>query len=824
MFGGRRGSGWGAAAVVLGLFGTALPAPAPALVIDPTYDSTVSSNANAAQIEASFNTIIAQFEALYVNPVTVNVTLHLEAGSFLGENDTVQATTTYSTFRTDLSNTATANNTPAMTALGAGGSLPNQTTVPVNSGRDTTNTIQLSAANARALGISANPASDATLLISNSFPIQFSRVDGQIGIDNYDFVGAAEHELDEILGLGSALVCNNGGAACPDSMLPSTVRPEDLLRYDQNGARSFTFSSAALAFASINNGSADLIQLNQDFNGDYGDFFSRDFPGTTQDQNAPCVALVQNAFSCNGQVSSVGRSSVETQLLAAMGWNPRFSTAAASTVWLVNCTAGTIASSGAVVTASTPVTNPLGTLLGSPSGKGTFATLPIAGDTIEITGICVEDVTVSTSGLTITDHEGPDGTAADTSDADGVQGQIEIAGAQQIVISGLSLGNFSGAFSFNAAADLATLFVHDGAMVVLLHTDVANSPSYGVLVRRQGQISLLDDRVFFSGFNSGFPGVAVLTNAKAVFGADDGSLFTLVQGSGGDGVVASIGSSVIFHAAQLTTNGGRQLHLQGTSSARLSGSGVTIDMGACQAAHAAACAAAIEATGSSTLRIEQGATVTATDSGSVVAAIAVNQGSSVLLQGATIKAQAGAPATVSATENSVIALAGGNMICAGTACDNTATGTAIVLDHVSTLIQVPPTEFGYSAAQDALFGSGSVQLQSTVDLGLGTIGGGGPPSLAWTTPSSAAISVAQNSSFRLSGGVSIAGTGGVKLSQGSNGFFTLANGGTNTVAGTVICPFVAVAASHVIGNTAVSPNVAVAHTFDNASSPQCLPF
>ncbi len=628
-----------------------------------------------------------------------------------------------------------------------------------------------------------------------------------------------------MLGLGSSLTAC-GNAQCSDSSLPTVIRPEDLYRYAPNSTtRSFSYSSSASAFVSIDGGHTDLIQLNQDFEGDYGDFFSRDFPGTPQDQNAPCTAIVQNAFSCNGQVASVGRSSVETQLLAAMGWNPRFSTAAASTVWLVNCTAGTIASTGTVTTASTPVTNPLGALLGTPSGKGTFATLPVAGDTIEITGICVQDVTVSTSGLTITDHEGPDGTAADTSDADGVQGQLEINAAQQIVISGLLLGDFGGSFSFANPADLATLFVHDGATVVLLHSDVVNSPQYGMLARREAQVSLFDDRFIFNGFSSGAPGVGVLTNSKAVFGADDGSLSITVQGNGGDGVVAGVGSSVIFHAADLNTNGDRQLFVESGSSARLSGSDVTVELGACQSTHGVACGTAIEATGASMLRIEQGASVKALDSSSVVSAVAVHQSSALLTQGAAIKARAGTPATVTATENSVIALAGGNMICAESAsmtCDTTVTGTAIVLDHVSTLLQVAPAQFGYTPAQDALFGSATVQLQSTVDLGLGLVGG--QPSLAWTTPSATGVTVVQNSSFRLQGGTSITGNGGVTLGQASNGFFNATAGGTNSVTGKVTCVFTNIPSSHITGNNAVTPSVVLATSFASATSPQCLPF
>ena len=247
----------------------------------------------------------------------------------------------------------------------------------------------------------------------------------------------------------------------------------------------------------------------------------------------------------------------------------------------------------------------------------------------------------------------------------------------------------------------------------------------------------------------------------------------------------------------------------------------------CAAIHGFACGNAIVAVGSSTVRIEGGATVTALDSGSPAAqAIVLAQGSSLLTQGATIQALDSAAATITAGENSVVALAGGNTICSvkSGACDSTTDGTALVIDHVSTLMQVPAAEFGYTAAQDLIFGNATAQLQSTIDLGSGSVGG--QPSIAWTVQnaSTGGIAVAQNSSFRLNGGVSISGTGGVRLSQGSNGFFNISSGGTNSVSGGITCPFTAIAGAHVVGQTAVTPNVALATSFLGATTPKCLPF
>ena len=79
-----------------------------------------------------------------------------------------------------------------------------------------------------------------------------------------------EHEIDEVLGLGSSL-----------PRTPSeTIFPEDLFRYDASGNRSFTTNSLAKAFFSIDT-TTDLAQFdNQNDGGDFGD-------GPRQDRSGP---------------------------------------------------------------------------------------------------------------------------------------------------------------------------------------------------------------------------------------------------------------------------------------------------------------------------------------------------------------------------------------------------------------------------------------------------------------------------------------------------------------------------------------------------------
>jgi hypothetical protein len=775
-----------------------ISAPARALVITPDYSTSVTSSADAAVVEADFGTIVAQYEAMFTNPITVTVTVDLEAAganSFLGENVTTQTDSTYTAFRSALSSLSGGN--PAAQTLLA--------SLPTGSTFNGFSAMELKLPNAVALGLSTSQAgvSEGTITINSSAGIQFATVDGQVGLDNYNFISVTEHELDEVLGLGSAL---NGG----ERNVPSFIMPEDLMRYAPNSTTpSFTLSTSAMAFLSINGGKSDLIQLSQDNTGDYGDFYS---PGE-HEPSAPCTAHVQNAFSCPGQVPYVTATSVEALALEAMGYDPRFSASPTNTTWTVNCTTGAIAGSGAQTVSTTGT---LGALLGTPASPPTVSPAPQPGDVIEITGICVEDVTVRTSNLQLTNRNGPD--ALSDSDVDGIKGQLEIDGAQQIVITGLALGDFTGTFSFASASDDALLYVHGGATVTVQHTALESSPGLGIYVRRASEVFLMSDHIEDNDSN----GIEIITGSKAVLGADDGSLSVLVEGNGGDGVTVDSGSSVVIQSAQINENANRQLAVLGASSAHVTGSAASVALQKCFTAPDTPCGNAVEVWNGSSLRVDDGASVSSVNSSSVETSAILLEGSSTLLAASAQILSPSGPTTIEASDNSVIALAGGNSICSGT-CGTGTTGTAITADRVSTLMQVAPAQFGYADLADTIYGGGVMTLQSTADLGMGPIGTGTTPSLTWTT-GSAGIDAAQNSSFRLEGGVSI--TGALSLAQASNGFFNLTNGGTapNVVSGGVSCPFSAIPASHVAGPTEISPAPTLSTNFFATSAGECLSF
>src|SRR5215472_11131565 len=65
-----------------------LASPVRALNISVTYDTTVTSQPNAAQIESAFAAAVQTFEDLYTNAITVNITVFYQSGIGLGQSST----------------------------------------------------------------------------------------------------------------------------------------------------------------------------------------------------------------------------------------------------------------------------------------------------------------------------------------------------------------------------------------------------------------------------------------------------------------------------------------------------------------------------------------------------------------------------------------------------------------------------------------------------------------------------------------------------------------------------------------------------------------
>lgn len=264
------------------------------LVIVPTFASNITSDAHAAPIEGVINSAISVYEADFSDPVTVDITF--QEGGGLGASSFNVYTFAYSTFYTAIqADATTADDATAMARLALDGTGANN---PING----TSSVMMKAATAHALGLSCfsqgcadNEGGTITLNTAITNP-------GSSGSSGtYNLLPVVEHEIDEILGLGSTL-----GLGVGDN--PS---PEDFFRFTAGGARSFTTTGTTLAYFALN-GTTDLAQFdNQNDGGDFGDWQSNPKPSGV-------AAQVQDAFATPGALPSLG---VELQALDVIGYN-----------------------------------------------------------------------------------------------------------------------------------------------------------------------------------------------------------------------------------------------------------------------------------------------------------------------------------------------------------------------------------------------------------------------------------------------------------------------------------------------------------------------
>ena len=245
------------------------------LHINPTFDISITSDANAAAIENTIIAAIANIESQFSDPITVNILF--EKGGGLGGSSTFFANLSYATFLASLK--ADKKTTDDNTAVAL---LPSVAANPVNG----SSTINVKTANLRAVGIVVNPPAgqpDGTISLNTALTTP-----GSPGSSlTYSLMAVVEHEIDEVLGLGSSL----------PSVPNGTIFPQDLYRYSGVNTRTFTTTDSTVsgvnAFFSIN-GTTALAQFdNQNDGGDFGDWQSNPLP-------AGVAPKVQDAFATPG--------------------------------------------------------------------------------------------------------------------------------------------------------------------------------------------------------------------------------------------------------------------------------------------------------------------------------------------------------------------------------------------------------------------------------------------------------------------------------------------------------------------------------------------
>ncbi len=285
-----------AAAACLALLAGAAPANAQ-LVIQAQFDSTITSDPNASEIEATINAGIAQIENTVTNSLTVQITY--SEGGGLGESSTFYDNVSYTSFRAAL-----AAETPTAIKTQALASLPNTTGNPVNDNAD----ITVAEANAAILGLDStvNGTNIGTVTLNTSI-CNLTRT--SIDPTKYDLESVAMHETDEMLGIGGAgselNYVDEGGQGLSDP-----PGPLDLYRYSASGVRSYTISSSSTAYFSVNGGVTDINGFNQNGMTDGSDF---------GDWATSATPHVQDAYATPGVIVNLGTP--EYDMYQAVGWN-----------------------------------------------------------------------------------------------------------------------------------------------------------------------------------------------------------------------------------------------------------------------------------------------------------------------------------------------------------------------------------------------------------------------------------------------------------------------------------------------------------------------
>jgi hypothetical protein len=258
------------------------------LVITPTFDSSITSDPNAATIISTINDTIHIYEVRFNDPIQVTIRFQKMATG-LGSSQWWFISIPYTQYRNALlADSKTTNDVVALAHLQAASTNPVTRSSSIN----------VKTANLRAIGLPGNsglPGGYDGIIGLNTSLMNLSRSTNDPS--KFDLMAVTAHEIDEVLGLASAL---------PSPSVNSPL-PEDLFRFDSSGHRSFT-TSGDDAYFSIDGGATLLARFNQTSGGDYGDWWSI---GSHDPQ-------VQDAFATRGATPDLD---IELTALDVIGYD-----------------------------------------------------------------------------------------------------------------------------------------------------------------------------------------------------------------------------------------------------------------------------------------------------------------------------------------------------------------------------------------------------------------------------------------------------------------------------------------------------------------------
>jgi hypothetical protein len=305
--------------------GSLYAAPARALTIDPYFDSSITSAANAASVEFAIDTAISTIDSLYTNNGTVNIVFTQASGSFVGESETADYAASYADYVGLLSATSAQQptNTVLTSALGtlSTGNQPGSGGSVLFTTADAQIALGLGAAD----GVTGCFTSGGSFVsacgqsyvgvvtLSSSVPLNYTTT--AVG-GEYSAISGAEHEIDEMLGgggQGSVLNAIADGLTAYDN----DVGVLDLYRYAAPGVASFSTSGSATAYLSVDGGVTDIVGFNQNSSGDFADFGQS---GSAVGRFS-ATGDVQSAFGSPGILPSYTPGSPEFIMMEAIGYD-----------------------------------------------------------------------------------------------------------------------------------------------------------------------------------------------------------------------------------------------------------------------------------------------------------------------------------------------------------------------------------------------------------------------------------------------------------------------------------------------------------------------
>ena len=285
------------------------------LVITPTFDSSITSLSNASTVESSITDALAVYSKTFTNNINVSIDFK-SISTGLGDSGFSPIDVSYDTYRTALLGESHISSVLSQ-------DLPATNPIPGNSADG----VEASSAQLRAIGLPGAPQFGS---FDDFVELNLSAINvaGQTDPNNYYITAVVQHEVDEVLGLSSALdgQMNNPvfNPVTPAHLTDGAeVDSEDFYRYSAQGVLSFTNDPSANAYFSVDGGKTPLVGFNQQTGGDFHDWESAN-------QGLGFVPQVQDAYGTPGVNYSLGPN--EITALESIGYNTAAVPEAASSV------------------------------------------------------------------------------------------------------------------------------------------------------------------------------------------------------------------------------------------------------------------------------------------------------------------------------------------------------------------------------------------------------------------------------------------------------------------------------------------------------------